>query len=123
MILGLHQPQPEIGRHLVVAAAAGMQLAGRLADEFAQPPLDRGMDILVGRGECERFRSQFFSDLRQAGAEFRELIGRQQSGALERMSPGDRAADVLGGQAAVDGQRRVQCIRHCVQSAFQPSGP
>ena len=38
-------PQPEIGRHLVVARARGVQAAGRRADEIGQPALDVHMNV------------------------------------------------------------------------------
>src|SRR5918992_5950857 len=51
----------EVERHLVVAAAARVQLEGYVAYQFSEPPLDRCMDVLVlnGPGELSRL------DLRQ----------------------------------------------------------
>ena len=61
-----HQPQAEVGRHLVVPAAAGVQLSGRVADQFPQPPFDRGVDIFVRRGKGEGSGGEFLADLLQA---------------------------------------------------------
>ena len=42
--------QPEIGRHLIVAAAAGMQLFSAAAPIFgSQRRLDESMNIFIGR--------------------------------------------------------------------------
>ena len=41
------QVQPQVGRDLVVAAAAGAQLAAERADPLEQPALERGVDVLV----------------------------------------------------------------------------
>ena len=38
-------PQPEIGRHLVVARARGVQPAGRLADQLGEPALHVHVDV------------------------------------------------------------------------------
>ena len=38
-------PQPEIGRHLVVARARGVQPAGGFADQLAEPALDVHVDV------------------------------------------------------------------------------
>ena len=42
---GIAHPQPEIGRHLIVARARGMQPAGRLADQLGQPALHVHVDV------------------------------------------------------------------------------
>ena len=40
-------PEPEIGRHLIVARARGVQAPGRRADQFGEPRLDIHVDVLV----------------------------------------------------------------------------
>ena len=50
-IAGAHDEEPLIERDLVVAAAAGVEVSGVLADELAQPPLDVGVDVLQRRIE------------------------------------------------------------------------
>ena len=42
------QVHPQIGRDLVVAAAAGPELAAELADPFQQAALECGVHVLVG---------------------------------------------------------------------------
>ena len=46
-------PEAEVGRHLVVARARGMQPAGRLADQLLQPRLDIHVDVLERARERE----------------------------------------------------------------------
>ena len=46
-------PQPQIGRDLVVAAPGRVQLAAGGAGELGDPPLDGGVDVLVGFDEDE----------------------------------------------------------------------
>jgi hypothetical protein len=47
-------PQAEIGRHLVVAAARGVQPLAGLADALGQPRLDVHVDVFERLGERER---------------------------------------------------------------------
>ena len=42
-------PQAEIGRHLIVARAAGMELSAGRADRLREQPLDDRVDIFVGQ--------------------------------------------------------------------------
>ena len=46
-------PEPEIGRHLVVARARGVQPPGRRADQLGEPRLDIEVDVLVLGAERE----------------------------------------------------------------------
>ena len=50
------QPQPHVGGDLVVAAAAGVELACGRADPLGQPALDVAVDVLVARGGERRGR-------------------------------------------------------------------
>ena len=46
-------PEPEVGRHLVVARAGGVQAPGRLADQAAQAGLHVHVDVFQGPAELE----------------------------------------------------------------------
>jgi hypothetical protein len=46
-------PEPEIGRHLVVAAARGVKPPGRFADDLLQARLHVHVDVLQRRGKRE----------------------------------------------------------------------
>ena len=48
LIDGVEGPEPQVGRDLVVARAAGVQLARQRADLLVQQPLDQGVDVFVG---------------------------------------------------------------------------
>ena len=56
---GLAHPQPEIGRHLVVARARGVQPPRGIADQLLQPRLDVEMDVFELAPEGERRRRRF----------------------------------------------------------------
>ena len=51
---GVAHPQPEIGRHLVVARARRVQAAGRGADQVLEPALDVHVDVFQRALERER---------------------------------------------------------------------
>ena len=50
--------EAEVERHLVVAGAAGVEPAGAVRVDLAEPALDRGVDVLVAVGEDESDRSR-----------------------------------------------------------------
>ena len=62
---GAH-PEAEIGRHLVVARAGGVQPPGRRADQLGQPRLDVEMDVFQFALEDELALGDFLFDLLQA---------------------------------------------------------
>ena len=45
--------EPQVGGHLVVAAPARVELGAGRTGQLGDPPLDRGVDVLVGRQELE----------------------------------------------------------------------
>ena len=55
-------PEPEIGCHLVVARARGVQPPGRRPDQFRQPALDIHMDVFERSLECEFAALDFHQD-------------------------------------------------------------
>ena len=64
--------QAQVGGHLVVARAAGVQLAGHRADQLAQAPLDGGVDVLVAGLEAAKApASNSTAYLLQAGDQLR----------------------------------------------------
>ena len=56
-------PQPQVGRDLVVAAAAGVQLAADVADPVDQGPLDVHVDVFQVLAELELAGGDFPADL------------------------------------------------------------
>jgi len=56
-------PEPEIGRHLVVARARRVQPPGRLADDLRQPRLDIHVDVFERPRKVEPPAGDFRADL------------------------------------------------------------
>ena len=48
-----HEPQSHVGRNLVVPRASRVQLAADRADELCEPPLVRGVDVLIASLDLE----------------------------------------------------------------------
>ena len=53
LVDGVAHPEPEIGRHLIVARARRVQPPGRRPDQFGKPALDIHMDVFERPLEVE----------------------------------------------------------------------
>ena len=69
--------QAQVERDLVVAAAAGVQLGARVARDLGDAPLDRGVDVFVGRRERERAGRQLLLDAVERVHDRGPLVGRR----------------------------------------------
>ncbi len=106
----LPEVQPLVERDLVVPGPSSVQLAADLADHFHEPALDVRVDVLELGTERERAVLELTADLGQTFQDLLQLRRRQDAGALERACPRLAAGDVLGPQAAVEGQRRRELL-------------
>ena len=68
-------PQPKIGRHLIVAAARGVEPSGRCTDQFGQPAFGRHVDVfevpVFGDSACLIFGGHLIEALRDQRGVFR----------------------------------------------------
>ena len=116
-------PQPEIGRHLVVAAARGVQPLAGLADPLGQPRLDVHVDVFERLVEREA-----------PGLDFGAIASRPlriacSSSAL--MTPDlrqhrgmrERAPDVLPPQLAVEADGGVDLLHHHRRAGGEAAAP
>ena len=67
-------PESQVQGHLVVAAPRGVELLPDRAGELGHPPLDRGVDVLVGRREGERAAAELAPDVVERRGERRRLV-------------------------------------------------
>ncbi len=125
-------PQPEGGDHLVVAAAAGVDLVAGLAEPLAQPVLDRGVAVLVGGIDAEAAGPRLLADRPQLSAQRLELAGVEHADRRQHLGPGGRRQAVPGHQREVElrvaphGQpqdRRVERLAAIPQPAHRSSLP
>jgi hypothetical protein len=110
----------QVGRDLVVARPPGVELAADRPDQLGEPALDRHMDVLVRAVEDELVPLELGGDLVEPGEQPVALLLVDHPGPGERPDVGLRATDVLGPEAPVEGERRVQPPEERVLRAFEP---
>jgi hypothetical protein len=113
------QPQAEIRRYLVIAAAPGVQLAAQRADQLLQPALDGAVNIFVFFQEDEFNLFDFNQDGLQPFCNLDGFAGLQHASLFKRLCPGQAAAHILPGQASVKRQRGVQAPGQGIQFAAE----
>ena len=109
--------EPQVGGDLVVAAAAGVELAAGRAGQLGDAPLDRGVDVLVGRARTRTCPSaSSLLDLVER-AEDRPTPRRRRGCSAAHQAPdvGPRPGDVVGREALV-----VRAGRRCRPAAARP---
>ena len=119
------EEQPQVERDLVVAAAAGVQLGAGRARDLGDPPLDRGVDVFVGRRERERRRRR--APLRRGRARrrspARSSLGRAGRRASSMCDVRARPGEVVGREPAVERQadgEREQLVGRALAEAAVP---
>ena len=118
------RPEPQIRGHLVVAAAAGVELLAEVAHAGHELPLHPAVHVLVrGVHQGVRFALRERGHLIQRRAEARQLRLRQDARAGQRRGPCVRTADVLLHQQAVEGQRVVELAEERIRLALEAAGP
>ena len=99
----------QVGRHLVVARAPGVQLAADRAGELGQPALDRHVDVLVGVAELELPALELRGDRVEAGQQRVALVAVEDAAARCRPPTCAREPSMSSGQRrTVEADRRVQ---------------
>ena len=116
-------PQPEVGGHLVVARAAGVQLAAHAADALGEQRLEVHVDVLEGRIPGDRPRFDVLAQPDQPALEDRDLVLGQQPGSTEPADVRDRARDIVQREHRVDldGARELRHPR--VRPLAEPTAP
>ena len=74
-------PQPEVGGHLVVPAAPGVQPGSGRPGQLGDPSLDGGVDVLVQVDEDKPAGRQLSGDPLERGEDGADLLLRQETGA------------------------------------------
>src|SRR5207237_5032027 len=117
------QPEAKVERHLVVAAAAGVQLAAERPEELHEPPLDRHVDVLVRGEKAEAARVELAAHGAESPFEPRALAAREQPRSHERADVRHAARDVVRVETAVDGKRAGEALDGRRRRRRDPSGP
>ena len=102
--------QPEVGGHLVVAAAGGVQALARVPDALGKQRLNVHVNVLVVQGELHLV----ILNIRQNGLESVDdllcLMLLNDAGLAQHMGMGDGAADVLLVQPGVKADGGVKVV-------------
>ena len=94
--------EPEIRRHLVVARARGMQLAGHRPDQLGEPALDIQMNVLERAREFELAGLDLGHDLVEAAGDLLRLFGRDDAGRAEHGDMRLRGENIVPPQPLVE---------------------
>ena len=104
----LARVQHQVGHHLVVARAGGVQTPADGADDLRQAPLDRHVDVLVVGSEGEVAPAQLALDRLESFQQPVEVLRRDDPPCRQHPRVGPRLGQVLGPQPAVEVDRGVQ---------------
>ena len=94
--------EPEIGGHLVVARARGVEAPCGRADQFGQPGLDIHVNILQGPRKRERALINFSLDCGQTLPNFCSIGLRDDAGGRQHVAMGQGACYILCSEAFVE---------------------
>jgi hypothetical protein len=117
------QIEARISGYLVVARTTGMEFAGHAPDQFAQPPLDGGVDVFVARLYDELPISQLgvypSESLQQCIAFF--LVN--DAGASQRLGISDAGHDVGFPKPYVKADRVTKAVHYFTGAVGEASTP
>ncbi len=117
------QVEPEVGRHLVVAAAPGAELAAERAEPLDQAALQRGVHVLVGRRRREVPAGDVALEPVEGLHHLRELVVVQQPGPVQDAGVGPRRGQVVRRQPPVEVHRQGQRGQRVGRPALEPATP
>ena len=115
--------EPQVERHLVVAAARGVQPFAAVADPLRQLRFHKGVDILGGPVNCQLAALELQRDLPQRGDDFAAFRFVDDALSAEHRRVRNRAADILLRHPAVERDGRVEIVGLLVQFLLEPSFP
>ena len=103
--------ESEVESDLVIARPSGVEPGGALGVQLGRPPLDRGVNVLVGVGEDEPATLDLPPDLDQGPLQAGELGLAEKARLDQAAGVGDAAGDVVGRQLEVDLQRAREALQ------------
>ena len=115
--------EAEVGGHLVVAAAGGVQALARVADALGEQGLDVHVDVLVVQGELHLVRLDVGQDGLEPGDDLLGLVLLNDALPAQHGRVGDGAGDVLAVHPGVKGDGGVEVIYQGIGFLLKPAGP
>ena len=120
---GIAHIQPEIGRHLVVARARGMQPARRLADDFGQPRLDIHVDVFQRARKREVAAGDFRLNAVQTLTNLRRIGAGDNAAFTKHCGMGLRAGNILGEKAVIEADRGIDLLHDFTRPGGKAPAP
>ncbi len=117
------QPEPHVGRHLVVTASRGVQFARYRAEPIAQQRFDRRMYVLGVRRKLKCAALQLRNECLEALDELCGLVGREDRGGAQHARVGDAAQNIVSPEPLIERQRVVKPLDQLVRLPIKPSTP
>ena len=115
----LAQPQARIERHLLIAAAAGVNLVGYRAGMLLQLADDVGVDVFIGGIGVDRLLANFV----EGGDNLCALFPGQDADALQRARERLRATDIGVHEPPVEIERPRETLEDLGRSRFKTPAP
>ncbi len=117
------EPEPQVGRDLVVARAPGVQLSGHGADAVGQGRFEVEVDVLERGVPIDRAGGDRLGEPVQATDELIDLVVGQQAGACQPADVRDRTRDIVGGELAIELDRAREIGHPLVVLFAEPPAP
>jgi hypothetical protein len=105
---GVHDRHEDVGRDLIVAGTAGVELAGQIADQRSEAAFDRHVDVLVTGFEGELAGLELPGDRGEALVDHRDLVIRDDADPVQGGGVGARLGDVIRREVPVELDRAVE---------------
>ena len=115
--------EAEVGGHLVVAAASGVQTLARLADALGEEGLDVHVDVLVVQRELHLLVLDVLQNGLQALHNLLRLVLFNDALTAQHGGVGNGATDILFIEAGVKGDGGVEVIDLCIRFLLEASCP
>ena len=116
-------PEPEVGRHLVVPAPSRVQAGAGVAGQLGDPPLHRGVDVLVTDGEGERAVGHLDLDGVQCHEDRLGVDDRHEAHPSQHPDMGPRTGQVLPEHPPVEPEAVVEGLECLGGPSLEPSVP
>ena len=113
----------QIQRHLIVAAAGGVQALARVADALRQLALHEGVDVLAGHVDLKRAGLDLGEDVRKARNDLLRVLRRDDILLAQHPRVGDGAGDVLFVHSGIKADGGVELVQLLVHLALQSACP
>ena len=120
---GAPQIEADVQRHLVVAAAPGVEPFARVADAGGQLPFNKGMDVLRILVDGQRAGSEIGGDARQPVLDRLPVLGGKDPLFGQHGGVRHAARDVLLRHAGIKRDGGIKIVGFLIEFLLEPSGP